>query len=451
MPRKPTKPLADSDASIAAILESGERGRFSEGSIKGLHLLIDGGAPKWRYRCYLYDKEIPFAIGVYPDISIDEARQQAQLASEDIAQGIHPKVGREARKEEERAMADWTFDKVAEQWMKRHANLKPKTIAGRRGVLKNHLLPVVGKLHVKDIAVRHVKTTLDRIEDSPVMQREALRLLSKILAHAMDHELVTQNVALGREGLLNAKPKTKHHAGLVKEDDLIDYIRRLDTLGNSSSDCAISALWLLLLIPARPSELCAARWSQIDFAKAEWTYEMPKTGQMHTVPLPPQALAQLNNLRDYSFAVNQRAASSASPFGRFAPDATTPVPDWVFPSTGTFGQHIASETLLRRLRTDLGYPVGAITGHGFRSTFRSLGAEVLDIDPLLLELQLGHRMPGSLGAAYARTRLLPQRREAMQKWADYIEDLWFEVTHGVTKEDAAKALSTPTERGKSED
>ncbi|NVN63371.1 DUF4102 domain-containing protein [Pseudomonas putida] len=444
MPRKHTKPLADSDTSIAVILASGERGKFPEGSITGLHLLIDAGAPKWRLKCFLHGKEIPFAIGVYPDVSIDEARRQARAAKADIAQGRHPTVARDARKEEERAKAGWTFDKVAEQWMKRHAHLKPKTIAGRRGVLKNHLMPVIGKLHVKDITVRHVRTILERIDNSPVMQRESLRLLSKILAHAMSHEYVTQNVAIGREDMLDAKPKTKHHAGLVKEDDLVDYIRRLGELGNSGSDCAISALWLLLLLPARPSELCSMRWSQIDFAKAEWTYEVPKTGQVHTTPLPTQALAQLNALRDYSQAVNQRATVNASPFGRFADDNAPPAHDWVFPSIGTFGRPLASETLLRRLRTDLGYQVGAITGHGFRATFRSLGEEVLEIDPLLLELQLGHRMPGSLGATYARSRLLPQRREAMQQWANYIEQLYYRATYGVSKTEAENALTTDT-------
>jgi integrase len=441
MPRPNTKPLADSEASIADILDSGGTGKFSEGSIKGLFLYIDHGAPKWRLKRPLHGTEVLYSIGVYPDISVDEARRQAQLACDDIAQGIHPKVGRDARMEEERNKAAWTFAKLAEQWMERHAHLKPKTIAGRRGVLKNHLLPVVGNLHVKDIAVRHIRAILDRIEDSPTMQRESLRLLAKVLAYAMDHDLVTQNVAIGREGLLDAKPKTRHHPGLVKEDELVDYIRRLNNLGNSGNDCAISALWLLLLLPARPSELCAMRWSQIDLQKSEWTYTVPKTGLEHTVPLPNQAMAQLNGIRDYSQAVNQRAVLSASPFGRFAADEAPTTPDWVFPSTGTFGQHIASETLLRRLRSDLDYPVGAITGHGFRSTFRSLGEEVLEIDPLLLELQLGHRMPGSLGATYARSRLLPQRREAMQKWADYIERLYGKAVYSSAEDEVAKSVA----------
>ncbi|KYC14207.1 site-specific integrase [Pseudomonas sp. ABFPK] len=453
MPRKITKPLADCDASIAAILASGERGRFPEGSITGLHLLIDAGAPKWRYRCYLYDKEIPFAIGVYPDVSVDEARRQALAAKADIAKGLHPTEARKAREEEERSKAAWTFAKLAEQWMERHAHLKPKTIAGRRGVLKNHLLPVVGNLHVKDIAVRHIRDILGRIKDSPIMQREALRLLNKILAHAMDHDLVSQNVAVGREGLLDAKPKTKHHPALVKEDDLVDYIRRLDALGNSGSDCVTAALWLQLLIPARPSELCAMRWSQLSVNweqtpnQGTWTYIVPKTGQEHTVPLPTQALAQLSGIREYSLALNRRAVASASPFGRFADDETANAPDWVFPSVGAFGQHIASETLLRRLtekrddRSGLGYERGTITLHGFRSTLRSLGEEVLGIKSVLLELQLAHRYPGPLGDAYMKSRLLERRRRAMQKWADYIEDLYHLAVSGVKKSDAARALT----------
>jgi integrase len=445
MPRKPTKPLADSDASIAAILTSGERGRFSEGSIKGLHLLIDGGAPKWRYRCYLYDKEIPFAIGIYPEISIDEARREAQLACDDIARGVHPNVGRDARIDEERSKAAWTFAKMAERWMEKYSHLKPKTLSGRRGVLKNHLLPVIGKLHVKDIGIRHIETILERIDNSPVMQRQALRLLSKILAHARVRGLVTQNVAVGCEELLDVKPKTENHPALLKEDDLVDYIRRLNNLGNSGSDCAISALWLLLLIPARPSELCAMRWSQIDFEKAEWTYVIPKTGEEHTVPLPDQAIAQLNGIRDYSQALNRRAAVNASPFGQFAPDEST-VPDWVFPSTGAFGRHIASATLLRRLTDDhggLGYERGTITLHGFRSTFTTLGEEVLGIRLAILDLCAGRKRKDvtSSGAPYARAKLAKLRRGAMQRWADYIEDLYYLAVYGVKKSEAAKALT----------
>ncbi|MNM48622.1 Prophage CP4-57 integrase [compost metagenome] len=448
MPRKPTKPLADSDASIADILASGDRGKFSEGSIKGLFLYIDDGAPKWRLKRPLHGKEVLFSVGIYPDTSIDEARRQAQQAVDDIANGIHPKAARDSRKIVQQELAGLTFTKVAERWLERRTNLKPKTLSGHRGILKNHLIPVIGRLHPKDITIEHLVTILEvRLKDSPVMQRATLRLLIRILNAAVSRGLVAQNIALGRQELLDDIPKSKHHPALVKEDDLVEYIRRLDALGNSGSDCVIAALWLQLLIPARPSELCAMRWSQLSVNweqapnQGTWTYIVPKTGQEHTVPLPGQAIAQLSGIREYSLALNRRAVASASPFGRFADDETANAPDWVFPSTGTFGQHIASETLLRRLRSDLDYPVGTITGHGFRATFHSLSQEVLGTEYIVCEMCLGHRMPGALADTYSRTRLPLQQREAMVKWADYIEGLYHLAVSGVKKTDAARTLT----------
>lgn len=61
--------------------------------------------------------------------------------------------------------------------------------------------------------------------------------------------------------------------------------------------------------------------------------------------------------------------------------------------------------------------------HGFRATYRTIAHEHLGIDPIVLELSLSHRMPGALGAVYARAQLLVQRREAAQQWADYLDQL----------------------------
>lgn len=62
-----------------------------------------------------------------------------------------------------------------------------------------------------------------------------------------------------------------------------------------------------------------------------------------------------------------------------------------------------------------------ITAHGFRATYRTIAHEKLGIDPVVLELSLSHRIPGALGAVYARAQLLEQRREAAQQWADYLD------------------------------
>ncbi|MOA33453.1 putative prophage CPS-53 integrase [compost metagenome] len=86
-------------------------------------------------------------------------------------------------------------------------------------------------------------------------------------------------------------------------------------------------------------------------------------------------------------------------------------------------RHIARDSLLAGLIHSLGCQRGSISAHGFRATYRTLGEEELDIDPIVLELALGHKMPGVLGDTYARAQLLDKRRAAAQQWADYLDQL----------------------------
>ncbi|WP_353741358.1 integrase arm-type DNA-binding domain-containing protein [Pseudomonas fluorescens] len=428
MPQAPstTKRKADSDENIAAIIKELEKpGKYSEGSIKGLFLKVSSTSQLWRLKFSLNGEEGSFSIGAYPDISIAKARELAQEARTAVAEGIHPLKMKAAKREEQRTKEANTFKKVAEQWLEHNSHLAPKTLSGHQGVLKNHLLPVVGNVPVTEIAVHHVRTILERLTASPTMARHSLTLLRMILGHAMDHELVSQNVAIGREGLLK-KHKTKHHAALETPDDLAEFLRRLNNFV-AYNDPVISALWLLVMLPVRPAELTDMKWEQVDLDKAEWRYVVPKTGQPHIVPLPTQAVAQLGALREHSLWLGRKGATAAPPFGKTAASESVEHAGWVFPSSGRFGRPISGDTLLVRIRTGLGYERGTITSHGFRSTFRSLGHEILHLDPIVLEMCLGHRMPGALGATYMRSALLEQRCAAMQTWANYIEELWTKV------------------------
>ncbi|QCY11130.1 integrase arm-type DNA-binding domain-containing protein [Pseudomonas sp. MPC6] len=429
---------ANSDENIAGILNDIAEGRhqpgkYAEGTIKNLYLQVNNSSQLWwRFKYRLDGKAGLHAIGTYPNISADKARELAQEARDNVAKGIRPldakkakEAAERAQQEAERAKGAWTFKKVAEQWLELNSHLKPKTLSGYRGALKNHLYPVVDNVPVTEIAVRHVRDVLERLATSPTMARRSLTLLRVILSHAMNHDLISQNVAIGREGLLR-KHKTKHHAALETPEDLAEFLRRLNNFV-AYNDPVISALWLLVMLPVRPAELTAMKWDEVDIDKAEWRYTVPKTGQPHIVPLPNQAIAMLRGLKEHSLWLAGKGAGVPSPFGKTAASETIEPSIWVFPSSGKFGVPISADTLLVRIRKGLGYERGTITSHGFRSSWRSIGHEMLGIDPIVLELCLGHRMPGALGATYARAQLLDQRRLAMQKWADYVEGLWASV------------------------
>ena len=261
-----TRRKADSDENIALIIKDiiegkAKPGKYSEGTIKGLFLKASSTSQLWRLKYSLNGEENTYSIGIYPDISVDQARILAQEARTAVANGIAPRHARATKEEAKRTQEAWTFKKVAEQWLEHNSHLAPKTLSGHRGTLKNHLCPVLGDVPVTEIAVRHVRTILERLTTSPTMARHSLTLLRMILGHAMDHELVSQNVAIGREGLLK-KHKTKHHAALETPDDLAEFLRRLNDYV-AYNDPVISALWLLVLLPVRPAELTGMKLSLI--------------------------------------------------------------------------------------------------------------------------------------------------------------------------------------------
>ena len=120
------------------------------------------------------------------------------------------------------------------------------------------------------------------------------------------------------------------------------------------------------------------------------------------MPLPEQALVLLRELHE------RRVVDEAGN-------------GWVFVSPVYPGYPVDATSLAKAYQRI--WPEYRITAHGFRATYRTIAHEHLGIDPIVLELSLSHRMPGALGAVYARAQLLPQRREAAQHWADYLDRL----------------------------
>lgn len=83
---------------------------------------------------------------------------------------------------------------------------------------------------------------------------------------------------------------------------------------------------------------------------------------------------------------------------------------------------MSENAVLAALRS-MGIPKEKMCGHGFRAMARTLLDEVLGFRPELIELQLAHSVRDPLGRAYNRTTHLEARREMMQRWADYLDEL----------------------------
>ena len=123
-----------------------------------------------------------------------------------------------------------------------------------------------------------------------------------------------------------------------------------------------------------------------------------KMGKSHIVPLSRQVVALLREQRAETKHLN------------------TP---WVFPSQPRPKNPMSNNTILSGIKR-MGYK-GRMTGHGFRALAMTTLMEELNYPFEIPDTQLGHAKGDNVRRAYDRTKYLPQRKEMMQHWADYLD------------------------------
>lgn len=426
------KPRPNSDAAARGI---DDLGKFPTGSVPGMYLHVKKASKVWSLKYRLRGVEGTYTIGGFPDISYKRACELAQEARTWVAAGKKPLDEKNKRIEAELAQQGETFEKVARQWLGTKGDLASKTLLNYRATLDRHVLPALGAKPVHEVTWRHISRLLVDLGSRPTAAAHARVTIKQILEYALDLGAVDENVALGRGKKLTHTRKTRHHPALETADELREYFGRVMDMAPPDKP-ATWALWLLPLLAVRPSELCAMKWEDVDFDLAQWRFTPSKTGRPLIVPLADQVIGQLNLIKERRGMVG----SAPRPFG-FGSGLSKQLEanGFVFASDRSSSKHISPTTLLLAIRA-LGYSEDELTAHGFRTTFRTLARGKLRIDRDVLELSLGHKMPGPLGSTYAREDLIEERTEAMQQWASFIENLCWEASYGVSKTDAENAL-----------
>ena len=397
-----------SDARLRTLTQPG---KYADGDVPGLYLEVKKpqksgkpGSKLWRVKYRLDGKENRFAIGAYPAIGLKEARELAWAAKREIANAVSPRQAKLAKIDAQHLSEARTFEYVAEQWLQLKApDLVEKSLAGFKGALANHVYPVIGQRPVSDIRLEHISQIITSLKSqgSMAMAKRVRTIIRSVLGFAEGRGWVERNVALSNSEELKIRHVVNSNPAIEKPDDLGMFMRRLDDLNDNSVSMALR---LLVMLPVRPGELAVMRWEDIDLTGADWRFIVGKTRHLsktkHIVPLPTQAVAILRRMQKHAVLDDQGKG-------------------WVFVSPVYPAHPINPTSLLKALQRM--WQEHDITAHGFRATYRTIAHERLGIDPVVLELSLSHRMPGALGAVYARAQLLEQRREAAQQWADYLD------------------------------
>ena len=368
---------------------------------KGLYLEISpSGGKWWRYKYRFQGKENRISLGTYPDTSLADARNAHTEARKLLANGVNPSEERKSKKAANKLNNENSFEALAREWWASHmvnkaASHKDKVI--RRFEL--YLFPWIGSKPISEITAPQILEVIRRIEklNKAETAHRTLQTAGQVFRYAVQKGVVIRDVTADLKGALTPTT-TKHMAALTEPKDLAELLRAIDGFnGTLTVNCALRLAPLLF---ARPSELRKARWSDIDLQAGEWRYTVSKTKTDHLVPLSTQAIAILKEIQPVSGHgeyVFQGGHSPLRPMSESAVNAA-----------------------LKRMGFDT---QTQITGHGFRATARTLLHERLNIDPHIIEHQLAHSVPDTIGSAYNRTKFIAQRKLMMQQWADYLDEL----------------------------
>ena len=385
------------DTSIRNAKPEDKQRRIADG--KGLTLLIKpNGGKYWRFRYRHSGKEKEISFGVYPEVSLKEARDKCDEARKLLREGIDPSQDRQEAKRQEIIETTNSFEIVAREWLEnqkarmteRHAYYVLKRLEG-------NIFPTLGNRPINTITAPELLSVIRVIEDRGAIDiaKRMNQTFGQILRYAIATGRAERDISSDLRGALKTR-KTENHASLA-EKELPEFFAKLE---NYDGDLQTKlAFKFLVLTFVRTIELRGARWDEINLDKAEWRIpaERMKMSETHIVPLSKQAIAILEELKPMN---GHR--------------------EHVFPNRNKPLTYISENTLLYALYR-MGYHSRATT-HGFRATASTILNEH-GFRPDVIERQLAHAERNKVRASYNHAQYLPERREMMQWWADYLDRL----------------------------
>lgn len=368
-------------------IKSAPPGKYSDGGGLWLQKRPDGGA-QWVLRVTVHGRRREMGLGRLSEVSLKEARDEADRWRTVSRQGTDPIKERE-RQRREKAKVDHTVSSVAvEAFEARKAELKGDGRAGRWFTpLELHVLPKIGRVPVEEIDQQDIKNALAPIwHTKSDTARKAMNRLGIVIRHAaamgLDVDLQATEKA---KALLGKSRHQVKHVPSVPWPEVPVFYESLSEISTTQL-----ALRLLILTAARSGEI---RFMHEDELEGD-TWVIPagrmKAGKEHQVPLSEEALQVIAQAR-----LLVRGG-------------------YLFPSVR---KGVISDATMARYMERRGMEERP---HGFRSSFRTWCAEATDTPREIAEAALAHVSGNAVERSYRRTDFLEKRRVLMKRWAVHV-------------------------------
>ena len=358
----------------------------------GLFLLVSKtGGKRWRLKYRFNNKENTLSLGLYPTVTLKEARDLREKNKKLLSQGIDPS---EQKKQSKMSLSSTeqeqknTFYNISQEWHSNYASEVSENYHGKLArALVNYVYPFV-----KDQPIQSI-TRLDIIEILKDLKKRDLQetakrvymLLNKIYKYAVTLEYTPHNIIADIEQkVILGKRDKKHYPTFTKEKDIKALLLSIDEYsGDYTTKMALKVLPYLFV---RSFNIRHCEWSEIDFEKEEWVIpkEKMKTKVEFTLPLAPQVISILKEV--YRFSGQDK---------------------YVFPSLRGKDNPMSDNTLVSAIRR-MGFTKEEFVPHSFRSMFSTIAYENMNIEDghnfsgEVIEALLAHKESNQVKAAYNR-------------------------------------------------
>ncbi len=388
------------DARIRLFKSKSAPAKYSDGG--GLFLLVPPqGSKLWRLAYRFGGKQKTLALGVYPTVSLADARTKRDAAKKLLASGVDPSHHAKVEKTAAAERHGNTFSFVADEFLKKvqREGKSDATLSKKRWLL-SLAMPDIGRRPIAEISAAEILVPLRRVEAQGNYEtaRRLRATIGQVFRYAIAVSKAANDPTFGLRGAL-VTPKVTHRAAITDEGKFGALLRAIWAYDGTIETQA--ALKLMALLYPRPGELRFAEWSEFDFGKAIWTIPATrmKMRREHRKPLSALAIDILRDLQRHTG--NRRLA---------------------FPSVRSPQRPMSENTLNAALRR-LGYTTGEATAHGFRSSASSLLNESGKWQVDAIEAELAHVGADEVRRAYNRSAYWEERVKMAEWWGKEIERL----------------------------
>ncbi|HHR6108892.1 TPA: tyrosine-type recombinase/integrase [Providencia alcalifaciens] len=368
--------------------------KLSDGG--GLYLLVKtNGGKYWRLKYRIDGKEKLLAIGIYPTVTLADARRKRDDAKRLLADGIDPNQQRKEQKQASKIDSVNTFKNIALEW---YEGRKDRWSVGYRDdmmdAFEKDVFPYIGNRPIAEIKPMELLEVLSIMEKRGATEK--LKKVRQRCGEVWKYAIITGRAEYNPAPDLASAfvPHKREHYAHLSVSELPVFLSSIDKY--MGSQIVRVALRVLILTGVRPGELRKAEWSEINFDTGVWEIpaEKMKMRRPHIVPLSEQVIDLLKQIHPISGSYQ-----------------------YIFPSRTDYRKHIsdmALNTMIRRM----GYS-GRATGHGFRHTMSTILHEQ-GYNTAWIETQLAHVDKNSIRGTYNHAQYIDGRREMLQWYADYM-------------------------------